>query len=523
MAHEARVELKPAEQATPTDRPELLQAALLARLHAQKKLISDGPLLENPQGERVPISASPAELGDHRSLPQLAQEGALDEAEARQDSPSATGEGDDPLTNMPGSSGRFGQPKVIERTDGNSLGRYLPLVDPKGSALSHFYGALRDLREAPRDAEGRPRKVRAVVYGASHTQADVYTDYLRTYLQHRFGNGGHGYVSLVRTNRWYRHHDYNVENSRGWIVDRIQKRGILKDGHYGLLGSSARSRRSKHFARVEPRRPNDSETAGSEYVVSFLKQPRGGHFYLYADGKEIAKVRTSGKRKEPGYYRFSLPLGNHSIEVKPSGNGEVRVFGVTIERDQPGVVVDTLGLSGTRASNQLEWNEASWRNSLRQRSPDLYVLAFGTNEATDTHQPIHLYEQQLRTVLARYQRAAPKASCLLVGPGDFAKKIDADTWRQVPRLAQIVEVQRKVAAENNCAYWDALDFMGGEGTIALWSNSYPQMASKDHIHLTRRGYVRMGMDLVDAMMAPFDDEFPNADSQGARPALTQSP
>ena len=41
-------------------------------------------------------------------------------------------------------------------------------------------------------------KVRIAVYGGSHTQADIYTGYLRTYLQERFGNGGYGFLPLVK-------------------------------------------------------------------------------------------------------------------------------------------------------------------------------------------------------------------------------------------------------------------------------------------------------------------------------------
>ena len=38
----------------------------------------------------------------------------------------------------------------------------------------------------------------------------------------------------------------------------------------------------------------------------------------------------------------------------------------------------------------------------------------------------------------------------------------------------------------------------------LWATSRPLMASRDHIHFTRRGYVRLGMALADAMMAGYD-------------------
>ena len=48
--------------------------------------------------------------------------------------------------------------------------------------------------------------------------------------------------------------------------------------------------------------------------------------------------------------------------------------------------------------------------------------------------------------------------------------------------------------------------MGGPNTMHTWATSKPQMASRDHIHLTKRGYVRMGMALTDALMVGYDRE-----------------
>ena len=46
--------------------------------------------------------------------------------------------------------------------------------------------------------------------------------------------------------------------------------------------------------------------------------------------------------------------------------------------------------------------------------------------------------------------------------------------------------------------------MGGELPMTRWAAAQPPMAKQDHIHFTKRGYVRSGMPLVDAMMVEFD-------------------
>ena len=72
------------------------------------------------------------------------------------------------------------------------------------------------------------------------------------------------------------------------------------------------------------------------------------------------------------------------------------------------------------------------------------------------------------------------------------------------RTAQLERRSVELAAAKGCAFWDALAFMGGEGSMALWVQSTPQMGRADYIHLTRRGYVRLGMAFTDALMQGFD-------------------
>jgi hypothetical protein len=78
-----------------------------------------------------------------------------------------------------------GQPPPVPA---DSLGKFLLIEDPAPDrpALARFHAALRDLA-AGRDADG---KVRVAMYGASGTAADIFTGYVRAYLQRRFGAGG---------------------------------------------------------------------------------------------------------------------------------------------------------------------------------------------------------------------------------------------------------------------------------------------------------------------------------------------
>ena len=101
--------------------------------------------------------------------------------------------------------------------------------------------------------------------------------------------------------------------------------------------------------------------------------------------------------------------------------------------------------------------------------------------------------------------AAPQADCLLMGPGDFPQKGEDGVYGPRESTSAILRAQREIALAHGCAFWDLRAFMGGEGSMVDWVAATPPMAKSDHIHFTRRGYVRVGMGLVDAMMAGFDD------------------
>lgn len=425
------------------------------------------------------------------------------------------GAGGGALEGLPGSAGGEGAEAATPAIPGDLLGLFVP-IEGAEPALEPFYGALRRLRRGE-DPDG---KVRILLYGASHTAADIYPTYLRSYLGERFGDGGLGFVALAKTNRYYRLLAWELETSKGWKTEHAQRKGSREDGLFGLLGASASASKARDVTRVKPTGKPPEAPHKTRYELFFLKQPGGGKFSVKIDGEEAGTVDTKAKAIGPGYFAKTIDGGPHEVELRPLGKGEVRVFGMTVENDAPGVVVDTLGINGTRAANHLKWDEALWTDQIRRRAPDLYVLAYGTNEALDEDQPIAAYKGDLRRVLDRFARAAPTASCLLVGPGDFPIKTEGG-YVPRPRTAALVAAQREVALEKGCAFWDALAFMGGEGSMALWARAEPAMGRPDHIHLSRRGYVRMGMAITDALMQGFEEAAGGADEAALARSLPQ--
>ena len=498
----------PVDSANPAPGLVLPEEAIAARAHAQAYVLGGAKTMFGAYAIEPPEipEYGPAPAPTLEELPGSAGvgTGGLSDASDDEELPGAASDGADE------------EPAV----DGLGLGVYVPLEDT--TPLRGFYDALRKL-DRGEDEDG---KVRVLIYGGSHTEADVYTTYLRSYLQHRFGDGGLGFVSLVRTNRWYGQFALAVESSKGWMTEHAQRSKARDDGYYGLLGASVYTTKVHEYGRVTPRERAPTTDGKTTYELLFLRQPRGGSFSVTVGEQRVGTVDTRGKKYEAGYFSVTRDKGPELVEVRPKwkssskskssakssaksskrarSTGEIRLFGMVVENENDGVVVDTLGISGTRAANHLKWDEPMWTDQVKRRDPALYILAYGVNEASDTDVPISHYRETLKATLERFKRAAPEASCLLIGPSDYHRKSADGEFRPVPRTQQIRDTQREVAAELGCGFWDTIAFMGGVGAMDVWANAEPQLGKADHIHMTKRGYLRIGMGLTDAIMDGYD-------------------
>ena len=128
------------------------------------------------------------------------------------------------------------------------------------------------------------------------------------------------------------------------------------------------------------------------------------------------------------------------------------------------------------------FNQSHWAAELQHRHPDLVIVNYGTNEADfpafiDTH-----YEKELREAIRRLRAALPETSLLIMSPMDRGYKTGTGEIATMPTIPRIVELQRRVARETGCGFFDTFQAMGGEGTMARWYAAQPRLVSADFIH-----------------------------------------
>jgi lysophospholipase L1-like esterase len=371
------------------------------------------------------------------------------------------------------------------------IGGAVALERPR--ALRHWFEALAALDE------GRGHDdVHVVQFGDSHTAADYETGPLRRSLQRRFGDGGRGFISVGKPWRYYVQEGIHLEGMSGWSAERgkYDRGRFVGDGMYGLVGVSITANQAGSRAW------SDLSARATRIELAYLEQPHGGSIDWLVDGVRVKRITTQGASKGAGYAAVDVTDAPHQVELQAAGDGPVRVFGMSLDRPEAGVTLDAFGVNGERVVNLLTWDETHFSEQLRHRSPDLVVLAFGTNESTDDT-PLDVYERQIVDVLGRMARAVPAASCLLLGPPDRATRSDG-VWSTAPHLLDIIGSQRRVAEAAGCGYYSQFDAMGGAGSIAQWALEAPPRAALDRIHLSRDGYAQLGDTIARDLVAAYE-------------------
>jgi lysophospholipase L1-like esterase len=348
-----------------------------------------------------------------------------------------------------------------------------PFLFDQAGSLDHFYAALQDLADGRRD-----RPVRIVHYGDSPTTADLITGDARELLQDKFGDGGTGFILIDKPWAWYGHRGVDVSGS-GWKIDTAV--GSMREGNYGLGGAI-------FTGQVGATSTIRLEAAGETSVeVEYLQQPGGGEVDVSANGQPVGSVSTAGPAKSEGAASVALPEGTKLVQLRVSG-GTVQVFGVAFSRGSRGLTYDSLGLNGASTTVMSRaFSPENWSQALQHRNPDLVIINYGTNESSFPAYVDKQYEGELRRAIARVRAALPETSILVMSPMDRGTKGDGDSIVTMPAIPAIVGIQKRVAAELGCGFFDTYDAMGGNGTMAKWYEGQPRLVAADLIHPSPQG------------------------------------
>jgi hypothetical protein len=361
------------------------------------------------------------------------------------------------------------------------------IVEPTGKVMAPLHERLAALLRGK--AAGH---VRIGMYGDSNMTRDYITGEMRRTLQARHGDAGHGFVSLGQPWNWYLHQDvrHGVDKD-GWKPIAMSTHQVI-DRLYGFAGIAAQSQRPRAVSWVATAPdPSPVGRAVSRVDTYFLKRPGSGTFEIRVDGAPHAMVDTSSSQVEAGFHLIELPDGPHRVDFV-SGPKSVRLFGVTLERTVPGVVVDSIGIGGVNAELLAKGDPDIAKATLRRRRYDLVIFLTG---ATEPDTPAQLVA--MKKLVDLHREALPGVAILIMSPPDLAGGPSERPTRN-PRIDRLTRMKREAAEQTGSAFWDFRAAMGGELSVIQFVKH--GMAWNDYIHLTDKGGAYMGRRVAYALL-----------------------
>lgn len=328
--------------------------------------------------------------------------------------------------------------------------------------LRSFYASL---------AEVGTRKVRVVHYGDSQIEEDRMTQQIRQKLQARYGGSGAGMLPLAQTvpsrtvHQELHMNGYKITAQQGprrYLVYG-PKRTQREDGLYGPMGQMAVM--------------NDTLVRGSEHLKAIIVPRDGGPRYT-----------TTQVLCDPSIY---VSLYGDTIYLSGRGN----VYGISQE-SETGVIVDNMPMRGCLGLVFTKMDTEQLTRYFTDENVSLIIMQFGGNGIpyNNSTATIRSIVNGLRRQVRHLQDCAPDASILFVGPSDMMATVDGMPQSH-PMVSYMDQLLRKMAMEEEIAYFSLYRFMGGRGSMAHWQDI--GLAGSDGIHFTRSGARKAGNAVAD--------------------------
>lgn len=390
------------------------------------------------------------------------------------------------------------------------------------AALQQFFRALSE-EQAERSTGGAnsERTVRILQFGDSHTAADIFTGEMRANLQQQFGDGGLGFQFPGHPFAGYHLAGSLRSQTTGWFTEG-NRFTALGDGDLGMGGISISTEKAGQTITLE--------IPCTTLQLHYLQQAAGGRLQFSDNGTPLSVIDTGagtvtagvvtasaviagamGESAPPaatdaaavagtagtgtaGTFTYACGAGLHEFAFTTLDEAPVKLLGLVTE--QPGVTYECLGINGAVAPLMLRWNQTLFDDYMRQRSPNLIVLAYGTNEAGVSAEHLESYPEEFATILDNLHRIAPAASILVLGPADRSMRAGrGGPWRPFIGTDRIIAMQKEACRTHGCTFWDTRRRMGGFGAMQVWVAA--GWAQPDRTHLTGTGY----RSLADALYA----------------------
>ena len=334
------------------------------------------------------------------------------------------------------------------------------------------------------------QRVSIVHIGDSHTQADFFSGKVRENIHRDFGAAGRGLVVPLKVAGTNEPINYTSYSPIKWQSKRICfPEQALPIGIGGVTIQT-----NNPNAQLSFRIPN---AMGIDYKFSSLKvfaEANQTFEFQLQDGlgNEIGYLRSTDFYDNVATIYLQTAVNEITFVAKNSNGGtQAQIYGIVFDNAVSGVLYHTIGVNAAKYEH---YNVAQYFGTqLPYLSPDLTIIALGTNEAMKNISPENL-RLEIDKLAQTIKNANPVGSILFVTPADSYLNRQSN-----PNLRIVRDVIVSYAQERGYAYWDMYEVLGAASTLK--SNG---ILGGDGIHYSRAGYALQGDLLYDAFIKSYN-------------------
>ena len=335
-------------------------------------------------------------------------------------------------------------------------------------------------------------QVRILYYGDSQIEGDRITFFLRKFLRNGRTGAGPGLFLPVMpvmytksfwlrsSSNWKRYNYLSVSNGE---ISHTNLGPFMAFCRF-LPEGEASDVPEKAFVRIRSTTPRDSIALETVYLrIIYGNAPENVRLSVKSG---INVVFEGNLKNGKGVNEMSWPLANHGeIMIEFEGRQSPDIYGISLE-SRTGIIVDNIPQRGSAGLEFTMINKNNLKEIYKILEPDLIVLHFGLNVVKNVSSSYSYYTRGLSRQLELLKEITPRTKILLIGVSDMAA-YQGDSVRSYSNIPNIVEAQKKAAADAGVIFWDTYQAMGGKSSIIAWAQKKPPLAQRDFVHFTDPG------------------------------------
>jgi hypothetical protein len=165
-----------------------------------------------------------------------------------------------------------------------------------------------------------------------------------------------------------------------------------------------------------------------------------------------------------GISEFRLPVLNNELTIRilNSASHKLSIYALLLQNTENNIAYHSAGINGATFGTFQQIQDT--RSLITFIKPDCIILSYGTNDAMSRIADTTRLKNQIADCIKTVRLATPGVPVILTTPGDYL----INKQHINPRTALVARLIRSTAMENNCAYWDFYQVMGGAGSVKDW-------------------------------------------------------